>query len=322
MGSQLAKELLLGGCHVVGVDDLSGGYLDNVPKGVEFYEADICDFTNNLKVLKGVDVVFHMAAHAYDGLSVFSPSAITKNVYSGTMALCSASVENEVRRFVFCSSMARYGSIEGPFSEDQAPKPVTPYGVAKYAAELSLSSLSAAHGMEYSICVPHNIYGPQQKYDDPYRNVVAIMINRMLQGEQPVLYGGGRQKRCFSFVKDCLQVLPQLGFDRRAKGEIYNIGPDEEEVTLLQLAQEIANIIDFSLDPILLPERPQDVMHANCSSQKIRNTFGYQTTFNLREGLIEMIEWVQRRGPKPFVYEREIEIKNHQLPKTWREQIF
>ena len=322
LGSHLAEALIAQGHEVMGCDNLSGGYFENVPSQAQFFEYDLRDWQKNMEHTKDVDIIYHTAALAYDGLSVFNPHLVTENVFNNSVSLMSAAIENGVQRFVYCSSMARYGNQSSPFTEDMHPRPTTPYGIAKYSAEMTLQNLCETHGMEYSICVPHSIIGPRQKYDDPYRNVAAIMMNRMLQGMQPVIYGDGSQKRCFSFVQDCIQTLSQMGFAPQAKNEIYNIGPDEEEVTVLQLAETIANEINFDLDPIFMPSRPNEVEHANCCAQKIREHFGYKTKYSLQRGISEMVHWVQQKGAKPFNYSFDIEIKNEKMPKTWRERIF
>jgi len=133
---------------------------------------------------------------------------ITKNTYGIATSVLSSAISNKVKRFVFCSSMARYGTQESlPFREEMIPKPQDPYGIAKLASELTVRNLCETHNMEYVIAVPHNIIGPRQKYDDPYRNVASIMINLMLQNRQPVIYGDGEQQRCFSFIEDVVNPL-------------------------------------------------------------------------------------------------------------------
>jgi UDP-glucose 4-epimerase len=183
--------------------------------------------------------------------------------------MLSAAIQNDVRRFVFCSSMARYGTQDTiPFTEDMVCRPQDPYGIAKYAAELLVTSLCQTHGLEHVICVPHNIIGPRQKFNDPYRNVAAIMINLMLQGRQPIIYGDGNQQRCFSFVQDCVDCIAQAALRDDVVGEVFNIGPDTELVTINQLARILADVIGFDLDPIYLPDRPQEVRLATCSADK------------------------------------------------------
>lgn len=197
LGSHLADTFLADGHQVVGVDNMIGGYLDNVPEGVEFHQYDCNDFAKLNEHMKGCDIVYHCAATAYEGLSVFSPHMITQNIVTASTGAISAVIANRVRRFVMCSSMARYGTNQVPFREDMTPRPQDPYGIGKWTSELMLQNLAEVHGMEWVVAVPHNIVGPRQKYDDPYRNVASIFINLMLQGRQPYIYGDGNQMRCF-----------------------------------------------------------------------------------------------------------------------------
>lgn len=322
LGSHLADRFLEKGHQVVGCDNLVGGYQDNVHPDAEFYTYD-CKFRNSmLKITKGCDVVYHCAAAAYEGLSVFSPHYVTENIFQITMSLLSAAISNKIKRFVFCSSMARYGTQDKvPFTEDMVPKPQDPYGIAKYASELEVMNLCDTHGMEWVIAVPHNIVGPRQKYDDPYRNVASIMINLMLQGRQPIIYGDGSQKRCFSFIQDDIDILEKFAFDKKAIGQIFNIGPDEEFVEINELAKIIAGLLDFKLKPKYMPDRPQEVKLANCSADKIRKIFNYETKVPLRQGLQEMIDYIKQRGTKKFKYHIDLEIINKKTPKTWSERL-
>lgn len=316
LGSFLAQELLELGYDIVGNDNLVGGYKDNVPKGVKFYKVDCCDTKKMAKIMQGCDVVYHCAALAYEGLSVFSPALIAENIYQATASTISAAIQNKVKRFIYMSSMARYGKNKVPFKEHFLPRPQDPYGISKFSAELLLMNLAEIHKMEYVIAVPHNIIGPRQKYDDPFRNVVSIMINRMLKGEQPIIYGSGKQKRCFSFVGDVLNCLVILK-DAKISGEVINIGPDEEFITIKQLAIRIAEKLGFNLKPIYVPKRPQEVELATCSSDKARKLLGYKTKYSLDEGLEEMIYYIKNRGTKPFNYHLPIEIISDKTPKTW-----
>lgn len=323
LGSHLAEAFLAGGHDVVGCDNLIGGYLDNVPPEVDFHQYD-CNYYNSMvKITKDCDIVYHCAATAYEGLSVFSPYFVTKNIVQATASLISASIANNVTRFVFCSSMARYGTQEKvPFSEDMTPKPQDPYGIGKYCSELLLRNLSEIHDMEFVIAVPHNIIGPRQKYDDPYRNVASIMINLMLQERQPIIYGDGNQKRCFSFVQDDVDILKNLATEKSVKGEIINIGPDDEFITINELASTIADLLGFKLKPRYMKARPQEVRLAYCSAAKARKLLGYKPKVKLREGLNLMIEYIKERGVKPFKYHIDLEIVNDLTPDTWKDKIF
>lgn len=323
LGSHLADRLIERGHHVIGVDNLIGGYLDNVSPNVEFYQYDCNNVEAMTKIMRGVDVVYHCAATAYEGLSVFSPHLVTTNTFGITVSVLSAAISNKVKRFVFCSSMARYGTQEEiPFHEKQTPQPQDPYGIAKYAAERVIENMCRVHGIEYVIAVPHNIIGPRQKYDDPYRNVASIMINLMLQNRQPVIYGDGEQKRTFSFVHDVIDPLEKLGFMDGVHGDIFNVGPDEEFISINQLAKTIAELLNFPLQPIYLPDRPQEVRLATCSANKARDMLGYKTSYTLKQGLTEMIEYITKRGVKPFHYHLPLEIINEKIPRTWKDRLF
>ena len=323
LGSHLAEHLLKEGHRVIGNDNLVGGYLDNVPAGVEFHTVDCNDLAEMKSITKGVDVVYHTAAYAYEGLSVFSPHLVTENVYSGTVSVVTAAIANKVKRFIHCSSMARYGTQETiPFTEDMQCLPQDPYGIAKYAAELSIENLCRVHGMDYVIAVPHNIIGPRQKYDDPFRNVASIMINLMLQGRQPIIYGDGEQKRCFSFIEDVVDPLKRMATEEGVVGHIINIGPDNEFVTINELAQIIAGLLDFPLEPIYMPGRPQEVRHATCSANKAREYLAYESKVPLKEGLQSMIDYIRDRGVKPFRYHLDLEIVSDLTPRTWKDRLF
>lgn len=322
LGSHLADAFIQKGYKVKGCDNLIGGYRDNVAPKVEFYEADLTDYPKMVEIVAGSDIVYHCAATAYEGLSVFSPRVVTKNIVDASVSLITASVVNKVKRFVNCSSMARYGNQEVPFKETMAPKPEDPYGIGKVAVEHFLKNIADTHGIEWVNVIPHNIIGPRQKYDDPYRNVASIMINLMLQGRQPIIYGDGEQKRCFSFVRGDVAILEKIAHADNIVGEHINIGPDEEFVTINHLGEMIAGIIGFNFKPIYYPDRPQEVKYATCSADKARKLLGYKTVYTLEQGLKEMVEYIRERGVKPFHYHLELEIVNEKTPKTWKEKIF
>lgn len=323
LGSHLGDRLLSEGHNVLGIDNLIGGYEDNIPKGVKFQRADCLDSEKIIELTKNVDVIYHAACTPYEGLSVFSPHLVTLNTFSATTSVLSAGIKNKISRFVYLSSMARYGTQEYyPFLEDMEPKPQDPYGIAKYASELSIKNLCELHGIEFVISIPHNIIGPRQKYDDPYRNVASIMINLMLQGRQPFIYGDGEQKRCFSFINDVIDPLVKIGFQKGISGEIINIGPDEGTVSINKLAQIIAKLINFDLDPIYKLDRPLEVKNATCSAAKARKLLDYKTKYSLEQGLEEIIDYVRYRGPKKFDYHLPIEIETSSTPETWTKKLF
>jgi UDP-glucose 4-epimerase len=324
LGSQLAYQLLEEKHEVSGCDNLIGGYIENIPEDADFYQVD-CQYLNAMKKLTaGHDIVIHSACTAYEGLSVFSPHLITQNTSQISATVFSACAANNVKRVINCSSMARYGAQERyPFTEDMVPNPIDPYGVAKLASEQTLKILSEVHGFEQVNLVPHNIIGPHQKFDDPYRNVASIMINLMLRGHQPIIYGDGQQKRCFSDVRDILSCFTNAMVKDDVVGETINIGPDEEFVTIVELAELIRDVLSFkNFDPVFVDPRPREVKHATCSADKARRMLSYKTQHTLRESIEHLASWIESKRPRKFRYSLDVEIVNNKCPKTWSERLF
>lgn len=322
MGSHLADSFLQKGYQVVGIDNLLGGYLENVPPGVDFHELDLDNLAFIQDCFRGVDLVVHTACTAYEGLSVFSPALVVRNTTQTTVNVLSACVKAGVRKIVYMSSMARYGTQEVvPFRENLVPNPQDPYGIAKYASELLIKNIAETNGMEYVILVPHNIIGPRQKFDDPYRNVASIMINRILQGKPPIIYGDGLQKRCFSFMDDVINPLMIACESNVADGLTINIGPDEEFITINDLASKISSLMKFEGKAVHMPGRPQEVKFANCDASLAREILNYQTTTTLDLGLIELIKYIRENGPRPFSYHLPLEFQTKDTPRTWTEKL-
>ncbi len=323
LGSHLADRLLAGGHRVSGNDTLVGGYRDNVPAEAAFHETDCCDLDAMTQALAGADVVVHTAAAAYEGLSVFSPSVVTQNVVQASVATFTAAIRNRVRRVVHCSSMSRYGDNPVPFTEDMPVRPRDPYAIAKVAAEELLINLAETHGFEHCIAIPHNIVGARQKYDDPFRNVASIMANLMLQGRQPIIYGDGSQRRCFSPIGDVVGCLERLVLADDVDGLVVNVGPDDGFITIRELAERLARIVGFApLEPVYVAPRPREVKLATCSADLARTRLDYVGGTPLDEALREIVDFIRARGTRPFAYHLPVEILSDQTPRTWKERLF
>ena len=323
LGSNLAEYYLKKNFKVSGCDNLVGGSLDNIDQNkINFFKANCEDFEMMKKITKNVDILCHAAAYAHEGLSSFSPVLISSNNVTGSVSVFTAAIVNKVKRIVYCSSMARYGDIKIPFKEEDELKPVDPYGVSKVAAENILKILSKTHNIEYNIAVPHNIIGPKQKYDDPFRNVVSIMINLMLQKKSPIIYGDGTQKRTFSDIDDCIYCLDKLLTDPQIVSQTVNIGPDEECISINELYRLLSNKLKFNLEPKYLEDRPNEVKDATCSADKARKVLGYKTSVSLDESLNKIINYIKEKGPKDFQYNYPLEINNEKTPTAWKEKLF
>jgi UDP-glucose 4-epimerase len=323
LGSNLAEYYLKKNFKVSGCDNLVGGSLDNIDQNkINFFKANCEDFEMMKKITENVDILCHAAAYAHEGLSSFSPVLISSNNVTGSVSVFTAAIVNKVKRIVYCSSMARYGNIKIPFKEEDELKPVDPYGVSKVAAENILKILSKTHNIEYNIAVPHNIIGPKQKYDDPFRNVVSIMINLMLQKKSPIIYGDGTQKRTFSDIDDCIYCLDKLLTDPQIVSQTVNIGPDEECISINELYRLLSNKLKFNLEPKYLEDRPNEVKEATCSADKARKVLGYKTSVSLDASLNKIINYIKEKGPKDFQYNYPLEINNEKTPTAWKEKLF
>ena len=322
LGSNLADYYINKNYKVSGNDNLIGGNLENINNKVNFYKINCEELDKMTEAMKGVDVVCHAAAYAHEGLSSFSPTLICSNNVTGSTAVFTAAIRNKVKRIVFCSSMARYGNVSTPYKETDSVNPVDPYGVSKVAAENILKILSKTHKFEYNIAIPHNIIGPKQKYNDPFRNVASIMINLILQNRKPTIYGDGKQKRSFSDVEDCIYCLDKLILDPNIKYEIVNIGPDEETVTINELYSIICNKLKYKKEPNYENARPNEIKVANCSSDKARILLNYKTKVSLDQSLDKLIHYIKKNGTKKFIYDYDIEILSDITPITWKKKIF
>tara|TARA_B100001013_G_scaffold71561_1_gene37829 strand:+ start:525 stop:1541 length:1017 start_codon:yes stop_codon:yes gene_type:complete len=318
LGSHLAERFFKLGHEVVGIDNMIGGYEDNIPNKIKFYKFDCCDLKNIDFIMKNIDVVYHCAATAHEGLSVFSPIEITKNNYLASVTIITSAIKHDVKRIVYCSSMARYGQGKTPFHEEMETKPIDPYGISKVAVERVLINLCNLNKIQWVIAVPHNIIGPKQKYDDPFRNVVSIMLNRMLLGKPAIIFGDGNQKRCFSYIDDCIYCLEKMLDNKNVNSQIINIGPDEEFVTINKVAEICQNISGSNLKPIYKKVRPQEVKEATCSANKARKLLNYKTNTDLYIGIKKTYEYIKKRGSKPFDYSKlNLEIVNSLTPDVW-----
>lgn len=317
IASHLGDVLRQRGAAVVGVDSFITGSRTNVPEGIELVEADCRDLAAMNEVCRGADVVVHCAATPYEGLSVYSPHFVTDHVFGASAAVFSAAMTCGVNRVVYLSSMARYGDAVAPFIEDQIPTPVDPYGVAKTAAEMLLKTLCHLHSRQYVICVPHNVVGPRQRYDDAYRNVAAIMINRMLAGEDVVIYGDGEQRRCFTHVLDVVEQIALLTDAPGAAGRTFNLGSDTGFITINELARRIARLLGQPFNPTYLPPRHGEVRDATCSHTRIQQLVGRTSGRTLEDALSSLIADIRQLGPRPLVPDLPLEISAPTVPETW-----
>jgi len=321
MGSWLVDELLARDHRVVGLDNLSGGYIGNVSERCKFIEMDLRDTSEVARIVKTeeIDVIYHLAAYAAEGQSVFSPIQINDINITPMNNLLVAAVNNDVEKFIFTSSMAVYGNQRPPFDEDMPRIPEDPYGCGKAYCERMLEIFSEVYGFEHVILRPHNVYGPRQNISDPYRNVLGIWMNRIMRGKMPYIYGDGKQTRAFSFIDDVTPAIANAGSYENANGQIINIGSDEV-VTINEACRLVLDSMDSDLKPIHFEDRPAEVKHAHCTTEKSERLLGYRTRTSFEDGVRKMVKWACEIGPQKPTYILPLEITKH-VPQVWRERL-
>lgn len=319
IGAHIAAECLKQGYEVFVLDDLSGGFTDNIPNGCESTHFNITysGCVEQLFAEHKFDYVFHFAAYAAEGLSHFIRRFNYENNVVGSMNLINASIRHGVKCFVFASSVAVYGRKQDMFIEEMRPEPIDPYGIAKLAVELDLKAAREMFGLNYVIFRPHNVYGPLQNIADPYRNVIGIFMRQCLQGEPLTIFGDGTQSRAFSYVADIVPTIVASVQNGIAYGHVFNIGSGVP-YRLTDLAEKVKFSVQRQVPVKYLPAR-NEAHHATACHQKLEDFFGEQPHTMLDVGLELMATWLLSRvlsGQLPPALPTLEITKN--LPEVWR----
>lgn len=318
IGSHVAELLDAAGERVVVLDDLSGGFVENiVGTHTLFVHGSVTDtaLVNRLFEEHRFDHVYHLAAYAAEGLSHFIRHYNYENNVVGSMNLINASVNHGVKVFVFTSSIAVYGSNQVPMTEALTPRPEDPYGIGKYAVELDLAAAHEMFGMDYVIFRPHNVYGERQNIGDRYRNVIGIFMNQILKGEPMTIFGDGRQTRAFSYIADVAPAIAHCVHRPAAFNQVFNIGADQP-YSVLELAQAVATA--FGVEPAVRHlEARKEVVHAYSSHDTVRRVLGDLTgNVPLDEGIARMASWVRTVGERASGRFTRVEVPKN-MPPSW-----
>lgn len=316
IGSHVAEHLVRKGHRVVVLDDLSGGFRENVPDGCHFVQGSILDhgLIDRLFAEERFDYVYHLAAYAAEGLSHFIKRFNYNNNVIGSVNLINASVNHGVQRFVFTSSIAVYGAGQSPMTEDMMPRPEDSYGIAKFAVEQELRASHEMFGLDFSIFRPHNVYGERQNVGDRYRNVVGIFMNQLLQGEPMTIFGDGEQERAFTHIDDVAPAIADSVDIPDARNEVFNVGADVP-FTVNHLARLVAEAMKCDCKINYLDAR-NEVKVAFSDHTKADRVFGGQKKTSLEDGIRAMADWVTRHGARKSGVFEGIEIEKN-LPASW-----
>lgn len=320
IASHVAKWLVKAGYHTVVLDDLSGGFVENVPAGAEFVKGSVQDvaLVDSLFAKNKFKYVFHLAAYAAEGLSHFIKHFNYENNLVGSVNLINAAVNTgSVKCFVFTSSIAVYGKNQTPMVEELTPQPEDPYGISKYAVELDLKEAHEMFGLNYVIFRPHNVYGEHQNIGDPYRNVIGIFMRQILQNQPLTIFGDGLQVRAFSYIDDVAPILAACVERPVTWNQIYNIGADKPW-TVKDLATTVCKAMGQQTPNIRFLDARNEVVTAYSCHDKVKRVFGDLIhNVPLDEGLDKMAAWVKtlKTVPQPKRFGHIEVLKN--LPPSW-----
>jgi UDP-glucose 4-epimerase len=297
IGANLADYILTNTSdEVYGIDDLSGGYAENVHPNTEFYHMnlnsdELSDVFSEIKP----DYVFHLAAYAAEGLSPFIRCFNYDNNLKCTANLINNCIKYNVKRLVFTSSMAVYGDSAAPFHEEMQPKPIDPYGVAKYACEMDIQIAGSQHDLDWCIIRPHNVYGRKQNIWDKYRNVLGIWMYQYINNMPLTIFGDGEQKRAFSYINDSIVPLLKAATEPAASKEIINLG-GIHEYSINEACDALLSILDNGSKRHL--EARHEAKYAYATYQKSIDILGFNHTTSLSDGLKDMWKWAKAQPPK------------------------
>lgn len=304
LGSNLADYLTSNGINVIGIDDLSGGYFDNINEKVKFYNLNLVTDYDKLNFIfseNKIDYVYHMAAYAAEGLSPFIRNYNYNNNLVATTNIVNCCINNNVKRLVFTSTMAVYGENKTPFDESYVPTPIDPYGIAKYACEMDIQVAGEQHGLDWCIIRPHNVYGRKQNIWDKYRNVLGIWMNLHLNNKPMTIYGDGKQTRSFSYIDDSIKPLWNAAIFPEASKQIINLG-GIYETSINEACDTLMKVIGDGQKVYL--EQRHEVKHAFSTYQKSIDILKFKHSTNLEDGLKYMWNWAKLQPKRSqFVWE-------------------
>ena len=304
--------------EVVGIDDLSGGFTENINPKVKFYKFNLTNLEKLKEVFKkeNIEIIYHFAAYAAEGLSPFIRKFNYENNVIASSNLITCSIEFSIKRFIFASSMAVYGEkYEPPFHEDLLQAPIDPYGIAKYAVEMDLKIASDQHGLNYTIIRPHNFYGINQNIWDKYRNVLGIWMYQILNKESPTIFGDGSQVRAFSYVDDSVIPFWNASQNDNCKGQIINLG-GTKEYSISEACNILINVTGQNIKPAYLEPRHES-KYAWATWDKSIELLGFEHKVNLEEGAAKMWEWAKKQPNRERYVWPEYEL-NKGIYEYWK----
>lgn len=318
IGSHIVDDLINSGKKTIVLDDLSGGFLENINSSSEFIKGSIEDETLVKKIFEenNINYVFHLAAYAAEGLSPFIRRFNYKNNLIGSVNLINESIKKQIKCFVFTSSIAVYGENQLPMTEETVPSPEDPYGISKLAVEQDLKAAKKLFGLDYIIFRSHNVYGERQNLNDKYRNVFGIFINQIKRNKPITIFGDGEQTRAFTYIRDISPIIAKSIENQNAYNQVFNIGASKP-YTVKYIAEVIKEAMNVPNHEVIHLAPRKEVVHAYSSHEKVKEFFSYEDKTSLKDGVKKMIDWARNMKVGEGKKFTNIEITKN-LPETWR----
>ena len=292
IGSRLANYILENHPEheVWGVDDMSGGFIWNIPAGVHFANSNIVPLRRHFEMCKP-DVVYHAAAYAAEGLSPFIRKYNYTNNVVFTAEITNLCIEYNVKRLIFFSSIAVYGNTHlPPFKEMMQPTPIDPYGIAKYTCEMDIRIAGEQHGLDWVIFRPANVYGPHQNIWDNYRNVLGIWALQALEGKKLRVFGDGSCVRAFTYIDDILKPLYRASYDAVVSKQIFNI-MSNIQCSVMEAAEMMSNLTGAGIEVV---ESRHEVKYAYADSSHAEDLLWFNPKTPLSVGMERMWTWAKQ----------------------------
>ncbi len=301
IGSNTVDELVKRGHSVVVLDDLSAGKEENlgeVRNKITFVKGSIGDLEVLQKAMHQADYVIHLAARTSVPRSVKDPIETNRVNVDGTLNVLVAARDNKVKRVVYAASSSAYGeTAELPKTETMLPKPISPYGVAKYVGELYAAAFGKCYGLEV-VCLRYfNIFGPRQDPDSPYSGVLSRFSVAFLEGTAPVVFGDGEQTRDFTFVENAVQANLLACEAAGAAGCVFNIGTGDS-ISLNKTISLLGEISGNQLEAKYEPPREGDIRDSLADIRRAHDILGYEPSVRFEEGLRRTFAWYQETQSK------------------------
>lgn len=304
IGSNLVDELLKNPDNkITVVDDLSTGNEDTIRHNYsnpnfKFIKEDIRNYSQIKKICSDTDKIYHLAVQCIR-MSIFDPDLVHDVNVTGTLNLLKASLENNVKKFIYISSSEVYGTAKTvPMSEEHPKEPTTIYGASKLAGENYTKAFTRTHGLNTVIIRPFNSYGPREHFEGAYGEVIPKFSVRVKNNKRPLIFGEGKQTRDFTYISDTVAGIILASDSEELNGDVVNIAYGHE-VSVNEIAKYILENFDSKLQPKYCPPRPGEILRHYADVSKAKKILNFHSKVGIEEGIKLYLDWFNTQKIDP-----------------------